>query len=304
MGKKIFISYSHQQGEWVTKILVPCMRAGGADPHIDDERFKSGHELTAQMDAEQDTCDFSVLVLSPEYLVSKMCQHEMQRAIACKKFIGVLRVDCTVPDEIKKTLYVDLRNDKAVDKWGLLLRECEADLGATAPDWLNARDEIARYLQRGDSVNLVVSRKPGLAKPKWRELIIHIQQSNPLALGIVDLADGVAASRRGLVTEILKALGSTTPVPPKPEDLVTLAQTLSMRSNPAQIALLHFDMVMQHEDYKNDVELFAALRNLVTEKRKLILLIHSRAHFGELLPTNHPLSSITDLKTVELHGRP
>lgn len=118
------------------------------------------------MDAEQDVSDFSLLVLSPQYLASTMCQHEMQRAIAYNKFGGVVRAACTVPDEIKKTLYVDLHDDKAADKWDLLMRECKADLGTIAPNWLYARDEIARYMQRGNSVNLVVPKKPSFSKPK------------------------------------------------------------------------------------------------------------------------------------------
>lgn len=74
MSKRIFISYSHKQGEWVWKNLVPCLKAGGAEVRIDIERFRAGKEVVAQMDAEQDAADLSVLVLSPEYLASAMCQ--------------------------------------------------------------------------------------------------------------------------------------------------------------------------------------------------------------------------------------
>lgn len=297
MPKKVFISYSHKQGEWVWKNLVPCLRAGGAEVRIDIERFCAGKDVTAQMDAEQDASDLSVLVLSREYLASPMCQHEMQRAIACNKFVGVVRADCAVPDEIKKTLYVDLRDDKAADKWDLLMRECEADLGATVPNWLHARDEVVRYLQRGDSVNLLVTHKP-----KWRELIIHLQKDHFSDFGMVDLQSPATTSRRGLVAEMLKVCGSTLPVPPEPEDLVTLGQVFEKRPTPVRIALIDFDMVAHRKQY--EVDLFASLRFLIMTNRKLILLIQSRIPFIKLLPTNHPLSSITDLKTVELHGRP
>jgi hypothetical protein len=44
MGKSVFISYSHQQGEWVWNALVPCLKAGGAEVLIDRERFEAGRE--------------------------------------------------------------------------------------------------------------------------------------------------------------------------------------------------------------------------------------------------------------------
>ncbi len=82
MGKKVFISYCHQQGEWVWNRLVPCLRAGGAQVLIDRERFEAGKGLLGQMDAVQDEADINVLVLSADYLASPNCLHEMARAVA------------------------------------------------------------------------------------------------------------------------------------------------------------------------------------------------------------------------------
>ena len=302
MPKKVFISYSHNQGGWVRKSLVPCLQAGGAEVRIDVEGFRAGKDVTAQMDAEQDASDFSLLVLSPEYLASAICQHEMQRAIACNKFVGVVRVDCTVPNQIKKTLYVDLRDDKSAGKWDLLLRECEADLGATVPDWLLARDEIVRRLQDFYSVNLVVPGVVNHSKPKWRELLAHVQKEYFPGMGEIDLEDGASNPRHGLVAAMLRACGATLPVPREPDDLNTLAKYFEQRPTPARIVLKHFDMVVHRPNY--EVNLFAALRHLMTQQRKLALLIHSRVHFVQLLPADHPLSSISNLITVELHGRP
>ncbi len=55
----------------------------GAEVLIDRERFKAGKVLVAQMDAIQDTADINVFVLSPDYLKSANCVHEMKRAVAC-----------------------------------------------------------------------------------------------------------------------------------------------------------------------------------------------------------------------------
>jgi hypothetical protein len=214
----------------------------------------------------------------------------------------VLRVDCAAPDEVKKTLYVDLRDNKIADKWDLLMRACDADLGATVPDWLHARDEIVRRLRDHYSVNLVVPRVARHSKPKWQELLAHLQKDYFPDLGEIDLERGVNNARHGLVAEMLQACGTSLPVPKAPDDLITLAKYFEQRPTPARIALTHFDMVVYRPNY--EVNLFAALRHLMTEQRKLALLIHSRAHFVELLPINHPLSSISNLITVELNGRP
>lgn len=301
MSKTVFISYSHKQKEWVRNNLVPCLRAGGAEVIIDHEQGKAGKAIIAQMDVQQDAADLSVLVLSPDYFNSGYCQHEMQRAITSNRFVPVLRADCAAPDEVKKVLFVDLRDDKAADKWDMLMRACGADLGATVPKWLEARDEIVRHLQNNESVNLVVPHKPGFSKPEWRGLIEHLRKDDALRLGVVDLANPITTARQALVAEMLKAIGSNVVVPPEPNDLVELGRAFEARTKPVRLALLHFDMVKQRRQY--EIDLFSALRFLITEKRKLVLLIQSRQYFVELLPSNHPLSSISNLLTTELLGR-
>ncbi|MBI1924513.1 toll/interleukin-1 receptor domain-containing protein [Candidatus Poribacteria bacterium] len=302
MSKKVFVSYCHAQGDWVWERLVPCLRAGGAEVFIDRERFEAGKAVIGQMDAAQDAAEVSVLVLSPEYLKSPYCVHEMDRAIDHDPqfqkglVIPIKQVECTIPDKIKmpNPLYVNLCNDRDAGQWDLLLRACGADLGADAPNWLHARDEILQFLWRNESVNLVVS-----GNPKWHELIGHLRDDFLEDLGIVDLGRGAAVPRQGLVEEILKAFGIVTTVPAEPKDLVVLDRMLSARSL-SRLALLHFDLVNFRPHY--GIDLFSTLRYLLMESRKLVLLAQSRTPFAALLPQNHPLSTI-DMKTVELKGR-
>ncbi len=309
MTKRVFISYCHKQGEWVWDKLAPCLKAGGAEVLIDLERFEAGKAVVGQMDDLQDGAEVSVLVLSPDYLASDYCTHEMRRSFTGDpdfskgSVLPVMRVDCALPDEIMEhePLWVDLRDDKKADPWTLLFKACGGDLGVAAPNWLEARNEIVRYLERGDSVNLVVKRSKS-AKPAWRALIAHIQKDFLPDLGVIDLNSGATASRRGMVVEILKACGSTITAPPEPEDLVTLDRVMSERPGPAIIAMVRFDIIAYREK-RYELDFFATLRDLVTEKRKIILLVQSRSHFNELLPADHPLSSITNLKTVELKGK-
>jgi len=304
MPKSVFISYCHNQGDWVWDRLVPCFRAGGADVHIDRERFGVGKAVVGQMDAVQDGAAKAVLVLSPDYLKSPYCVHEMERAIRRDpKFahgfvVPVKRVHCALPAKIKRPnpLYVDLEDDSNADQWGLLLRSCEADLRAQAPHWLDALHETCRFLQRGKSVNLVVRNKP-----KWRELIGEVR--NRIGdLGELNLESPAVASRKALVEEILRTCGASASVPEEPNDLVVLHRVLSNRSV-SRLAMIRFDWVRFRPSY--DVELFGALRYLMMESRKLVLLIQSREYFANFLPADHPMSS-TDvaIKTFELNGLP
>lgn len=300
--RKVFVSYSHHQEEWVRDRLVPVLRAGGAEVLIDYERFGAGRSVLGQMDATQDEADVHVLVFSPDYLASGPCRHEMERAVALDPMfehgivVPVMRIEADLPAEVSapNPIYVDLKDDSVVAPWELLLRACSAELGTAAPAWLIARDEVRRFLVRGQSVNLVTDR--GVA---WRGLIEDLQRGELADLIKVDLESGAAASRRGLVQEILSKLGTSTSVPPEPEDLVALDRFLTARPR-TRIALVHFDFAAGRDTY--GVDFFASLRYLAMEARKLTLLVQSRRPFVTLLPEGHPLSEI-GLQSVELEER-
>ena len=202
---------------------------------------------------------------------------------------------CELPAKIKRPnpLYVNLQDDSNTDQWSLLLQSCEGNLGAPAPHWLDALHQTCRFLERGESVNLVVRNRP-----KWRELIREIRNRID-DLGEVDLEAGTTASRKALVEEILQTCGAPATVPDEPNDLVILNRALLNRSM-SRLAMIHFDMVRFRPSY--DVNLFATLRNLMMVSSKLVLLIESREFFANLLPAGHPLSSITNIKTIELNG--
>jgi len=254
------------------------------------------------MNATQDQADVNVLVLSPEYLVSELCKHEMERAIARDPtfengfVVPVKRAKVDLPAAIRhpNPLYADLVDDGTPPPWDLVLQACGADLGTDAPSWLAARDETRRFLVRGQSVNLVVT---GVVA--WRELLGDLRRGVLADLVQVDLESPATASRRGLIAEILEGFGIAAPVPAEPEDLVTLDHFLSARPH-SRLALTHFDLAAFRPLY--GVDLFSSLRFLVTESRKLTLLVQSRRPFVSLLPAGHPLSE-SGLQTVELQGR-
>ncbi len=297
---KVFISYSHTQVDWVWERLVPCLKAGGAQLLIDREQFKAGKRVLGQMDATQDQADRQLLILSEEYLRSDYCTHEMDRAIAADPnfdrgvVIPVIRDDCNLPESLTQPdpLRINLRDDKQAEQWTLLLDQCGANLGVMAPEWLAARDKIVRWLGRGVSVNLIVS-----GNVAWSGLLQHLHTDHFNSMPIINLESPATASRRGLLTEILRGVGQRQALPYPPEDLVEFDRLFP--KSPVIVTLTHFDYANRRSNY--EIDLFGALRNLIMDQRRLVLLVQSRAPFDTLLPRDHPLSEI-DVRTIKLQS--
>jgi hypothetical protein len=70
---RVFVSYSHRQGEWVWQRLVPVLKVGGAEVLIDKDHFTLGTAVVGQMDALQAQAERHLLVFSPDYLASAYC---------------------------------------------------------------------------------------------------------------------------------------------------------------------------------------------------------------------------------------
>jgi hypothetical protein len=302
IGKRVFISYSHVQGAWVRDRLYPVLKAGGAEVLIDVKRFQAGVAIYQQMDATQDQAEVHLLVLSPDYLASAPCRHEMERAIATDptfaagSILPVVRVGCPIPPEIKgpNPLYINLEDDSEESPWDLLTSRCGVDLGASAAEWLRARQRVHEFLLDGQSVNLLVSGKPG-----HRALFEQLREDFR-GLAVIDLESGSTSGRQNLISEILTQLGSHAQAGKPPHDLLDLDRFIKASPGQVRVAFRHFDvMARRRSSYKGDF--FDALRHLV-DQRKLALLIESRSPFVTLLPSGNSLSTI-QAKTVELRGR-
>jgi hypothetical protein len=163
---KVFVSYSHRQGEWVRDALVPVLRASGAGIVIDWERFRAGFAVVGQMDGAQDVADRHVLVITGDYLASEYCLHEMDRAIwldpgfANGKVIPVRLDGARLPAKITRPnpLFVDLQDAAADGQWRLLIQQCGGKLSMPAPAWLAALDKSKRVRQRRGSGRCQLAR--------------------------------------------------------------------------------------------------------------------------------------------------
>jgi hypothetical protein len=306
MPKRLFVSYCHKQGQWVVERLLPVLRAAGCEEvFVDRERFTAGRGVVGQMDHWQDRAEVSLLVLSPDYLASDYCRHEMDRAIAsdpdfvADKVLPVVRVACdpaAFSSRPNPPLWVDLTDDRRPEGWALLLRTLAADrLRASVPHWLGVRDElVAKLRDQQQSVNLVVR-----GEPNWRALRDHLQQDFLPQLALVDLNDPATATLDGFVRQILLACGDHSPVP-RGKRSVEALNAIKGWPGVVYLALTGFDNVRAREKAYGPEPFFAFCHLL--ESRKLVLLIESRTSLWELLPKEHPLSNLHRyLHQVELN---
>jgi nitroreductase len=304
----IFVSYAHNHADWVHQRLIPVLRAAGGKVLVDTDHFKAGQTVIGQMDELQGKANRHILVINEDYVASEYCRHEMKQAVKsdpdfAKRKVIVIRQDETpIPAKLapkrglgSEPLYVDLREDEKPEVWTLLLSSCDLSLkGIGAPSWLYAHDQALRYLQRGESVNLVVKNQDVC----WRSWFDQFTKTRMNKLKIVDLGNPATRSQRGLIGEVLKETGlRNSEIPEPPEDVAVLASAFE-EANGLRLALQHFHFVAEREGFY-DFDLFNAFRWLIMDAKKLVLLAHSDVPIANLFPPRHQLSAI-DFKTVEL----
>ena len=89
-------------------------------------------------------------------------------------------------------MYADFTDDSALEPWTKLLNACDAKLGVAPPRWLDARDEMVKFLGRGQSVNLVIRILYGAA---WSALLREVTERLGRTSSCVDLEDGATTTR-------------------------------------------------------------------------------------------------------------
>jgi len=102
----VFVSYSHQEADWVRGRLVPRLKAAGLTVCIDVESFRLGGALLAEMERAVDSSRKTVLVLAPSYLKSAWTELETvllqtpDPANRLRRLLPILRIRCAVPARI------------------------------------------------------------------------------------------------------------------------------------------------------------------------------------------------------------
>ena len=115
--RDVFISYSHQDEQWVNEVLVPGLRAHGVDVLIDAEHFQPGPAAIRNMADAVAGCQRTLVVLTPNWVASEWTQYEALLTAyddptgARGKMIPILRSKCDPPKWLAIRSWLDFVDD-------------------------------------------------------------------------------------------------------------------------------------------------------------------------------------------------
>ncbi|RPJ27447.1 MAG: TIR domain-containing protein [Chloroflexi bacterium] len=154
----VFISYSHQNKNWVRNVLLPRLERANLRVFIDFRDFRVGAASVKEMERGVATSRKILVALTPEYLESGWAEFErlmiqtLDPANQGLRIIPVLRKKCSLPPSIGYMTYVNLSNSRNKEsEWQRLIDAIGQS--AAIPQILVVDDEsdvlktIAGYLE-------------------------------------------------------------------------------------------------------------------------------------------------------------
>ncbi len=111
MSKKVFISYSRQDYDFVER-LVDDLAARGVGTWLDQRDIPAGQRWDNAIQKALRECEFFLVVLSPASVASENVLDEVAYAMGKKKPVfPVLAQECDIPYRLARVQYVDFRHD-------------------------------------------------------------------------------------------------------------------------------------------------------------------------------------------------
>jgi len=131
----VFISYKHDDIEWVQKELIPRLQEAALTICLDDEQFLAGGAAIVSMQDAVEQSRRTLLVLTPRYMLSHWTRFEM---LASRTLDPDAMQRRTIPLLVEKVsklplllsmlTYVDLtRPGNQETSWNLLIRSLRSD---------------------------------------------------------------------------------------------------------------------------------------------------------------------------------
>lgn len=110
----VFISYSHNDREWVRGWLVPRLKSAGLSVCIDHEAFEIGAPAMVNMEQAAAASRHVLLVLTPAWVASEWTNFELLLAQTSdpiglrQRTLPLLRERCAIPARISILTYANL----------------------------------------------------------------------------------------------------------------------------------------------------------------------------------------------------
>jgi hypothetical protein len=110
MSRKVFISYSRKDFSF-TKRLVDDLLAQGIPAWLDQIEIKTGQKWDSAIQNALSTCEYLLVVLSPNSVTSENVLDEVAYAVSKKRPIfPVLYQDCELPYRLARVQHIDFRS--------------------------------------------------------------------------------------------------------------------------------------------------------------------------------------------------
>jgi hypothetical protein len=110
---QVFLSYSHEDREWVHEYLLKRLRAEGIRVLIDSDDFEIGDYSITAMEKAAARCRHTILVLTPAWVASPWANFERILAATAgpleRRLLPVLLKDCELPPGTAALVYADFR---------------------------------------------------------------------------------------------------------------------------------------------------------------------------------------------------
>lgn len=98
---KIFISYCHNDEEFLTNSFIPMLNALEAEQTVEyfyDRRLRAGTDLFNNIDYKLEECDIGIIVLSESYYKSDSCLNEKTKLLKRKYLDGIYLLPIVISD--------------------------------------------------------------------------------------------------------------------------------------------------------------------------------------------------------------
>ena len=209
--RDVFVSYSRQDKAFVKDRLLPLLAAARKGVWIDLEDIPPAADWRDRIEDGIQAAPAFVFVLSPDSVVSEVCEHELRQAVdGNKRLIPVLRRDVAgvvVPEELERPNWILLRDEDDFDAESKRLIDAievdfewvdtHARLAVAAREWERAGEDRSLLL-RGSRIAAAeewLSRQGGhdeAPTPEHSRYIVASRQAATRRLGTTLVAVATA----------------------------------------------------------------------------------------------------------------